>query len=89
MPCVEVILTMYTPEAHVLRSNLCVPLSSFSMFNITRPLISVTSILYSSVVLTLMVTSWLNGFGYAAISSAFGFGVKCIERISVYSFAPS
>jgi hypothetical protein len=87
--CVEVTLTMYTPDAHVLKSNLCVPLSSFSMFNITRPLRSVTSILYSSVVRIRIVTSWLNGLGYAAISNAFGFTVKRTERISVYSFAPS
>jgi ABC-type transport system involved in cytochrome c biogenesis permease subunit len=89
VPCVEVTLTMYTPEAHALKSNLCVPLSSFWIARSKTPLRSVTSILYSSVVLTLMVTSWLNGFGYAAISNAFGFTVKRTERISVYSFAPS
>ena len=89
MPCVEVTLTMYTPDAHVLRSNLCVPLSSFSMFNITRPLISVTSILYSSVVRIRIVTSWLNGLGYAAISKASALPSKRTGRISVYSCAPS
>jgi hypothetical protein len=84
-----VTLTIYTPEVHSVKSSLCVCDFVLSIARRSNPLISVTSILYSSVVRIRTVTSWLNGLGYAAISNFSALPSKRTSRISVYSFAPS
>ena len=84
MPCAEVTFMMYTPAVYSDTSSLWVRFSVWSTDSTTTPLISVTCMAYVSFAFTRIVTSLLNGFGYAAISKTSAFPSKRTTRTSVY-----